>query len=171
MSHNSQSLSKLPQGTKLSRPSTSVALKSTKDVCKSQESCPRSPAYVRSSLVATYRYETQQESNGDAIDSIGLSELYIRAQISDSYATTDTSNQSTTVSHHRSAQNAPNRHAGRYGTAAVTVICLLAVPTHWMHELLTERFNVVKAHHVKMELAVTRTANGKLRLRVQCSAC
>jgi hypothetical protein len=57
------------------------------------------------------------------------------------------------------------------GTATVTVICLLTVPRHWIHDLLTDRFNVVKAHHVKMDLAVTRTANGKLKLRVECSAC
>jgi hypothetical protein len=115
MSRNSQGLSTLPQGAKLSRPSTSVAVTSTKDVCKSQESCPRSPADVRSSLVATYRYETQQEPNGDAIDIIGLSELYIRAQISDSNATANTSNQNITVSQHLSARNAPNRHARRHG--------------------------------------------------------
>jgi hypothetical protein len=57
------------------------------------------------------------------------------------------------------------------GTGTGTVICLLAVPTHWIHELLMDQYNAVKAHHVKMELAVIRTANGKLKLRLQCSAC
>lgn len=65
---------------------------------------------LRNMLVATYKYETQQEPNGDAIDIIGLSELYIRAQISDSNNTADVSNQTTTVSQHRSA-----RHARRHG--------------------------------------------------------
>lgn len=60
--------------------------------------------------VTSDRLETHQEPNGDAIDIIGLSAQYIRAQISDSNATESIISQNKNSSHHQVARRPHGQH-------------------------------------------------------------
>jgi hypothetical protein len=76
---------------------------------------------VHPSTVTTYKFETQQEPNGDAIDIIALSEMYILGQIESSGATNATTSHAhrRALHHHHHEIHHGHKHATQHSRRAV----------------------------------------------------